>query len=1002
MGIQVHNKGYLPSHYSMRDLSEDSNSSSWPLFYGDKTFTNGQYYNGFVSKTKTDAYPGYNKDVLKQKILEHESIFKNQVVELHRLYRIQRDMMHEIKREELHKLRTSVDPSSSSSLLGSQIPSEDTRKWHITSFPSPNYGCARPSKSVTKVVNSPLGFPKGNGGQFDQCQMQNGCSSNICEVSERPSKVRKKLFNLELPADEYTDADNSKQLQADGGSFNPSYRVNGNYRVAQESSTRLFFGAAAAAKSNCRKSTLMSNTCLRSSIELADLNEPAQLEEGTPSPVDFLSYANNHRESRGLNVTAKSNPAFVAFPRDSTNGSLNSLDVDSKGKERAWLSSAYVTGNVKGLAPVPQSLEQDKLPTPSDPAQVMFNKAYRSPGIHPLHPTRDDLWKQRAVRSLETFHINREHPFANSSELANSWSHTVCSWGKPIGNITQSPQASQSHDIFGDKWQINDNSRLIPGLANQPMWNRFDHGSSLASKESPVGFPSVANRAMVENVPSARTSTNGFQKFLSSTNKMDSISEKGFDLNLPSESSVNEGASRCDIELVDGKKELQDPLSGFPWLKAKQAYASPPFCQTNTSRNASSLEDRSMRATKENRETQNVRKILGVPIRENSLASNNESSSLVSTYVTLQCSPEGENFRHERRNMVIDINMPCDLSMSESEIPAAVEPVVVEKVMETKAKSIRNCFDLNSCITEDEDPSSIESNNINVKAVLEIDLEAPVVLKAEETNVTEEGDKQHEESSRFPEDKPEQRREEVVRIAAEAIVAISSSSQCIRMEEACNDLSDDPLESLQWFVDVVSSCADELENRHERWTIGKDGASIACSTAKEIDYFEAMTLQLTETKEEDYMPKPFVPEVQNLEGAGATAPTNRTRRGRARRGRQRRDFQRDILPGLVSLSRHEVTEDIQTFGGLMRATGHPWNAGLTRRSGTRNGRSRRTVIEAITPDNVLTPINPPLLHQLNNRESSLEDKNLTGWGKTTRRPRRQRCPAGNPPPFPLI
>ncbi|XP_016439045.1 uncharacterized protein LOC107764987 [Nicotiana tabacum] len=1001
MGTQVHNKGYLPSHYSMRDLSEDSNSSIWPLFYGDKTFTNGQYYNGFVSRTKTDAYPGYNKDVLKQKILEHESIFKNQVVELHRLYRIQRDMMHEIKREELHKLRTSMDPSSSSSLLGSQIPSEDARKWHITSFPSPNSGCARPSKSVTEVVNSPLSFPKGNGGQFDQCQMQNGCSSNICEVSERPSKVRKKLFNLELPADEYTDADNSEQLRVNVGSFDPSYRVNGNYRVAQENSTRLFLGDGAAAKSNCGKSTLTSNTCLRSSIELADLNEPAQFEEATPSPVDFLSYGNNHRESRGLNASAKSNPAFVAFPRDSTNGSLNSLDVDSKGKEREWLSSAYVTGNVKGLAPVPQNLEQDKLPTLSNPAQVMFNKAYRPTGIHPLHPTRDDLWKQRALHSLETFHINREHPFANSSELANPWSHTVCSWGKPSGNITQSPQASQSHDIFGDKWRINDSSRLIPDLASdQPIWNRFDHGSSSASKESPVGFPSVANRAKVENMTSERTSINGFQKFLNSTNKMDSISEKGFDLNLPSESSVNEGASRCDIVLVDGKKELQDPLSGFPWLKAKQAYASPPFCQTNTSKNASSLEDCNMRATKENRETQNVRNILGVPIRVNSLASNNESSSLVSTSVTLQSSPEGENFRHERRNMVIDINMPCDLSVTEPEKPAAVKPVVFEKVMETKAKSIRNCFDLNSCITEDEDPFSIESNNVNVKAVLEIDLEAPVVLEADETNVTEEGDTQHEESSRFPEDKSEQRREEV-RIAAEAIVAISSSSQCIRMEEACNDPSDDPLASLHWFVDVISSCADELENRPERRTIGKDGASIARST-KEIDYFEAMTLQLTETKEEDYMPKPFVPEVQSLEDARATTLTNRTRRGRARRGRQRRDFQRDILPGLVSLSRHEVTEDIQTFGGLMRATGHPWNAGLTRRTGTRNGRSRRTVIETIAPDTVLTPINPPLLHQLNNREGSLEDKSLTGWGKTTRRPRRQRCPAGNPPPLPLI
>ncbi|XP_055818624.1 uncharacterized protein LOC129887527 isoform X2 [Solanum dulcamara] len=1011
MGTQVHYKGYLPGYYSMRDLNEDSNSSNWPLFYGDKIFTNGQYCNGFMSRTKTDAYPGYNKDVLKEKMLEHESIFKDQVVELHRLHRIQRDMMDEIKREELHRRRTSMDPSSSSSHLGSQLPSEDARKWHITSFPSANSGCARTSKSGTEVVNSSLSFSKGNG----QCQLQNGCFSNICEVLEvRPSKVRKKLFDLELPADEYNDTDSSEQLQANGGSFNPSYRVNGDYTVAQESSAKLFHGDGAVTKSNCENNASTSNTCFRSSNLLADLNEPAQLEEANPAPVDFLGYGNIHRESRGLNVSAKSNPAFVASPRETTwnshhaspNGSLNSLYVASKGKERNWFSSSYGTGNIKGsMAPAPESLEQDKLPTPSRPVQMT------SP-----------------------------HPFANSSELANSWSHTVCSWGKPSGDITQRPssvqvnpsllsssvsksgQASQSHGFFGDKWHISDNTRLNPGLASDlPILNRFDHGSSSASKVPSVCFPSVAfdslDHAKVETLTSERLSTNRFQKILNSTNNMKPTSDKGFDLNLLSESSLDEGPPKCDIEFVDGKGELQDPLSVFPWLKSKQsgrnedtdtmrgvnstafgfaqAYLSPPSCQTNTIKNASSLEDCSTRATKEVGETRSVQKILGVPILENSLASKTESSSLVSTSVTLQSSLDGEKFRHERGKMLIDINMPCELSTTEPEKSNAFESLIPEKVVETKVNNI--CFDLNSCITEDDDPFSVESNNVSVKAVLEIDLEAPFVLDAEQMNMPEEGEKQHEESSQLVEDKPEQRQDEVDRIAAEAIVAISSSSQCIHMEEACCDPSDDPLESLRWFVDVVSSFADEPENRPERGRIGKDVAIVAHSTAKELDYFEAMTLQLMETKEEDYMPKPFVPEFQTVEDAGATSLTNRPRRGPARRGRQRRNFQRDILPGLVSLSRLEVTEDLQTFGGLMRATGHTWSSGLTRRTGGRNGRSRRTVIESIAPAPVLTPISSPLPHQLNNIEASLEDKSLTGWGKTTRRPRRQRCPAGNPP-----
>ena len=80
MGTKVQSKSYLPGYYSMTDLNEDSNSCSWPHYYGDKTLTNGQYYNSFFPRVIADAYPGYDKDVLKRTMLEHEAIFKNQVI----------------------------------------------------------------------------------------------------------------------------------------------------------------------------------------------------------------------------------------------------------------------------------------------------------------------------------------------------------------------------------------------------------------------------------------------------------------------------------------------------------------------------------------------------------------------------------------------------------------------------------------------------------------------------------------------------------------------------------------------------------------------------------------------------------------------------------------------------------------------------------------------------------------------------------------------------------
>lgn len=80
MGTKVQCESYFPGYFSMRDLNEDSNSCSWPLYYNDKAFTNGQYYAGFINRSIADAYTSYDKDVLKQTMLEHEATFKKQVL----------------------------------------------------------------------------------------------------------------------------------------------------------------------------------------------------------------------------------------------------------------------------------------------------------------------------------------------------------------------------------------------------------------------------------------------------------------------------------------------------------------------------------------------------------------------------------------------------------------------------------------------------------------------------------------------------------------------------------------------------------------------------------------------------------------------------------------------------------------------------------------------------------------------------------------------------------
>lgn len=73
MGETVHCESFLPS---MRNLSEDSNSCSYSMYFGgDKNLPYGQYPNGFSARVATESY----SEFLKQTMLEHEAVFKNQV-----------------------------------------------------------------------------------------------------------------------------------------------------------------------------------------------------------------------------------------------------------------------------------------------------------------------------------------------------------------------------------------------------------------------------------------------------------------------------------------------------------------------------------------------------------------------------------------------------------------------------------------------------------------------------------------------------------------------------------------------------------------------------------------------------------------------------------------------------------------------------------------------------------------------------------------------------------
>nr|GFA35017.1 hypothetical protein [Tanacetum cinerariifolium] len=252
--------------------------------------------------------------------------------------------------------------------------------------------------------------------------------------------------------------------------------------------------------------------------------------------------------------------------------------------------------------------------------------------------------------------------------------------------------------------------------------------------------------------------------------------------------------------------------------------------------------------------------------------------------------------------------------------------------------------DLNMSYDEEEAPSAAPSfpESVVKIATMEIDLEAPAVLESDSDDGSNDIDT------------------ELVKVAAEAIVSISIS------EPHCEPSAN----TLLWLADVVTSkdCKESLVRADKEYA------------PEDMDYFEYMTLKLEDTEEKYDDFKPMIVEEQKEDDTSSLSKRT-PRKNQGKRGRQKRDFQRDVLPSMVSLSRREVREDLQIFEEAFSSTGVSWQSCMSKRKAGRNSRGKRS---AVVP--------PKAGGQKKTicNEMSLE-KSLEGWGRRTRRLPRQRC-----------
>lgn len=130
-----------------------------------------------------------------------------------------------------------------------------------------------------------------------------------------------------------------------------------------------------------------------------------------------------------------------------------------------------------------------------------------------------------------------------------------------------------------------------------------------------------------------------------------------------------------------------------------------------------------------------------------------------------------------------------------------------------------------------------------------------------------------------------------------------------RRENESDKVDDLVLKAAESLINISSACFQDCSV--------KDGGSTEMENKERetpqysVDSFELLTLKLKECSEDDLCVSSKAPEVDFAE--------NKDYGFKIRRGRRLKDFQRDILPGLASLSRHEIREDINILEGVLRS-----------------------------------------------------------------------------------
>ncbi|XP_074585833.1 uncharacterized protein LOC141841553 isoform X2 [Curcuma longa] len=890
MGTKVHCKSYLPGFQPAGDLNEDANFS-WTLFCEHKSIGR-QLYNDFKPRGVGSCLE-YDKDMLKRTMLEHEAIFQKQVYELHRVYRIQKQLMHELKKTQMNR----YSQTSNSSMLVSRLRSElDEKGWLASYEPlmtKPNViQDSEDNKASLHFLNK------------DRTPSKHG----KCVESDKPEetelkKFTRRILDLHLPADVYIEKEVTEKIEREN--------VHG---IEAENGVKLTLGGIDI--HGFGKGSLKSNwdSDDQSVHSLADLNEPiteSWENEAVNSNIyklDGVNVLSKELENPCLLTESESKTKFPHIDLSNNDGAnnLGAQTVGIKQEQQTFNNCAGQSSTVTNECP--SSSEQLKL------------KFYESEENYLLKQDETRTWFREKTICLENS-ANPAYPPA-----------PACT--KPMQIIDQPPVTLQALPCFKsynafkqssvpecNKVQCHGYSQPQRGLDNLFLSHTSGHRhaiqmnltslTSIQHLQSNLGKPNLSDSN--GSSPYENSQNHELQRPFKDSKSVNFESLKGLNLNQAILCGTQDGFADQE-NLVRKHEEAPDK---FIWLREWSS------CNGHADR-------------KENDTRSDVHfnaEFRGLEIK-------GLDADLANNY------GKGKGFRNCSQGLEREINLNCE-----------VIPVTANKLCEASTEGIPSSLPMAAsvgkltCQIDLEVPADeLEDNDMDVDMNQPI---AAVVMSAEKISSLD----------------------VCIKSAADAIVSMS-----IDAHNHLDNITSIPstpatCDSLHLLAKVATCIVESFE------ASGDDG----------LDFFESMTLKLDELKADEYCCKSFKHERPKDDEKSTRPMLSRSRRAQTKKRRQRRDFKKDVLPALTSLSRHEVTEDLQVLGGITKAaksrlTGSTkTKRGKHKSSSQRGRRQARSFGVAIAEMRNSPPRIQPIHTELENAKSS-----IMGWGRTTRRCPRQR------------